>query len=108
MILTSLLSPYPVAYALAPASVIIPGRPVTVEGMVVDKYIGEGGNLTLHFGIWNTVSIRLTGTDPVNQVRPGSSFAYIVSKADFEKVTVGSHVRANVWTLHAKIVRMDQ
>jgi hypothetical protein len=107
VILMSLLSAYPTAYSLAPTSIIIPGRPVTVEGMVVDKYIGEGGNVTLRCGIWYTVSIRLTETDPVNQARPGSTFAYVVSKADFDRVSVGSHVRANVWALHAQIVRMD-
>jgi hypothetical protein len=106
-VVLSLLSAYPALYLLAPPSLILPGRPVAIDGVVVDKYIGEGGNVTLHSGIWYTVSIRLTGADPVNQVRPGNMFAYVVSKADFERVSPGSHVHARVWALRAQIVAVE-
>lgn len=106
-VVLSLLSVYPALYLIAPPSFILPGRPVAVEGVVVDKYIGEGGNVTLRCGIWYTMSVRLTGIDPVNQVRPGNTFAYVVSKADFERVSPGSHVHARVWALHAQIMTVE-
>ena len=107
-LILSMLAAYPLAYKLLPASIVLPGRPVEVQGLVVTKNIGQDGYVSLPTSIWYTLSIRLTSPDPLNKVLLGNTFAYGVSKADFDKVNEGDHVKATVWSLHAHIVTVTK
>lgn len=83
---------YTLAYFALPSSVVVPGRPVVIEGVVDHKKVGGEGQAT----VWYTVSIMLSTPDPINKIEPGGTLAYIVEKEDFDRVNPGDMVRAIV------------
>jgi hypothetical protein len=77
-----------------------------VSGIVVHKLIGHGTNNGEEVTTY-TVSVVLFNGDPVNRIQSGEALAYIVSKADWDKVAWGDTVKIKILpSAQAEIVEL--
>ncbi len=94
VILTVVLSGYLVSYVSLPQYVVVPGRPVWIQGttIAVNPQVPS-------------IIIKLGTSDPINGLKPGETFAYIMSDDDISSpcCQIGVEVRAIVWDGNANI-----